>query len=143
MSVFGERLKKLIKENNTSIQAVADNISRVSAKKITRQAVSQYADGTTMPNAERIYYIAQYFGVSADYLLGITDVAYPEYAIDVDGFLKKCKESADTVRKCLDKLMNNDKIFDYQAYAFFETKLRMYEYDIPGLVEEYLKKRRD
>ena len=37
--------------------------------------------------------------------------------------------------------LKNDKTFDYQAYAFFETKLRMYEYDIPGLVKEYLKKR--
>ena len=143
MSVFGERLKKLIKENNTSIQAVADNISRVSTKKITRQAISQYIDGTSLPNAERIEYIAIFFGVSADYLLGITDVAYPEYAIYVDGFLKMCKKAADECRKCIDKLMNNDKIFDYRAYAFFETKLRMYEYDIPRLVEEYLKKRSD
>ena len=108
-----------------------------------RYRIMDLERGKSGPTIYDIVKLCYIFDVSADYLLGLTDVAYPEYAIDVDGFLNKCKESADTVRKYLDKLMKNDKILDYKSYAFFETQLRIYEYDIPGLVEEYLKKRSD
>lgn len=92
-SIFAKRLRSLIDEKGTTIQAVAENISDMSGTKITRQAVSQYADGTTMPNAERIYYIAQYFGVSADYLLGLSDVQSTnkgiQYICDCTGLSEK------------------------------------------------------
>ena len=134
MSVFGERLKKLrTAQGLTQAQLAKEFLT-------TQDKISRLEKGKAF-DCDIICSTSKYFGVSADYLLGLTDVAYSEYAIDVDGFFKKCKESADTVRKCLDKLMKNDKTFDYQAYAFFETQLRIYEYDIPGLVEEYLKKR--
>ena len=133
----GERIFILLRKNHKKQVELAKCLD------VTANTVSLYCSGQRTPNTEQIVKISKFFGVSADYLLGLTDVAYPEYAIDVDGFLKKCKESADTVRKCLDKLMNNDKTFDCQAYAFFETKLRIYEYDIPGLVKEYLTKRSD
>lgn len=136
MSIFfGERLKQLRKASNMTQDELGEKMY------CDRYRIMDLERGKSGPTIDDIVKLCNVFDVSADYLLGLTDVAYPEYAIDVDGFLKKCKESADTVRKCLDKLMKNDKIFDYQTYAFFETKLRMYEYDIPGLVKEYLTKR--
>ena len=41
---------------------------------ISRQAVAQYKDGKAQPNIEMIVNIAEYFNVSSDYLLGITNV---------------------------------------------------------------------
>ena len=40
---------------------------------VSRQAVSQYADGTTQPNVDKLRIIAEHFGVSADYLIGLSD----------------------------------------------------------------------
>ena len=137
MSVFGERLKQLRKASNITQDELGENMY------CNRYRIMDLERGKSGPTIDDIVKLCYIFDVSADYLLGLTDVAYPEYGIDVDGFLKMCKKAADECRKCIDKLMNNDKIFDYRAYAFFETKLRMYEYDIPRLVEEYLKKRSD
>lgn len=41
---------------------------------ITRQSISQYMDGSIVPNAEKLYLIADFFDVSSDYLLGRTNV---------------------------------------------------------------------
>lgn len=60
---FPRILRELIEQNNTTIQAVANQIG------ITRQAVSQYCNGETQPNGETLLKIADYFGVSCDYLL--------------------------------------------------------------------------
>lgn len=40
----------------------------------TRQAVSQYRNGTVAPNIEKLVSIAEYFKVSTDWLLGLTEI---------------------------------------------------------------------
>jgi transcriptional regulator with XRE-family HTH domain len=60
---FPSTLRKLIERKKTTIKAVADYIG------VSRQAVSQYQDGSTQPNADTIVKIAEFFGVSTDYLL--------------------------------------------------------------------------
>jgi len=40
---------------------------------ISRQAVSKYLDGSSQPVIDTLYKIAQYFGVTADYLLGLEE----------------------------------------------------------------------
>lgn len=66
-AVFPTRLRNLIDDNKTTIQALSNEINK------TRQAVSQYCSGETQPNVETIIEIAKYFNVSADYLLGLSD----------------------------------------------------------------------
>lgn len=39
-----------------------------------RQTISQYADGSILPNAEKICLIAKFFNVSIDYLMGLVDI---------------------------------------------------------------------
>lgn len=65
-SAFATRLRELIKKKETTIKAVGDVIG------VSRQAVSQYCDGSTQPNAETIVKIANHFYVSTDYLLGMS-----------------------------------------------------------------------
>lgn len=67
-SVLAERLREQLDKNKTTITALSKELG------ITRQAVSQYADGTGQPNADKLSKIAGYFGVSADYLLGLSDI---------------------------------------------------------------------
>lgn len=40
----------------------------------TRQAIGYYADGSSSPDWESLKFISNYFSVSADYLLGLSDV---------------------------------------------------------------------
>ncbi|WP_373482877.1 helix-turn-helix domain-containing protein [Acetobacterium sp.] len=66
-SNFAMRLRDLMNEFGTTQKNLAE------ITKITRQAIAQYMEGSVQPNVERLYKIAKYFHVSADYLLGITD----------------------------------------------------------------------
>ena len=65
---FATRLRELMKSTKATQQDVA------AAAGTTRQAISQYADGSVQPNIEKLYKIADYFKVSADYLLGMSDI---------------------------------------------------------------------
>ena len=65
--IISERIKKLILEKNLTQNAVAAEIG------ISRQAVSQYCDGSSIPNADKLAKLAQLFGVSADYILGLNE----------------------------------------------------------------------
>lgn len=67
-NIFPTRLRKLMEKNNTKQSDLAKFLD------ISRQAVAQYKDGKAQPNIEMIVNIAEYFNVSSDYLLGITNV---------------------------------------------------------------------
>lgn len=61
---FPTNLRAILEERGVTITALANALG------ISRQAVSQYADGTGQPNADKLTRIADYFGVSTDWLLG-------------------------------------------------------------------------
>lgn len=65
---FPLRLKELMEETNTTQQALGEAIG------VTRQAISNYLTGVSGPDWEKLAKISRYFGVSADYLVGNTDV---------------------------------------------------------------------
>ena len=64
---FPERLKKLRTEHNLSQQKLADIIG------ISKGALGFYEIGKNSPDILTLTAFAQYFGVSADYLLGLSD----------------------------------------------------------------------
>ncbi|OXS24693.1 MAG: hypothetical protein BI182_16935 [Acetobacterium sp. MES1] len=67
-SVFATRLRELMSGNGTTQKDLAGVTG------ITRQAISQYMDGSVQPNIEKLYKICDFFKVSADYLLGLSSV---------------------------------------------------------------------
>lgn len=67
-SIFATRLRGLLEKRKITMTELSDVIG------VTRQAVSQYQDGSTQPNAGTITKIAIFFNVSTDYLLGLSDV---------------------------------------------------------------------
>ncbi len=60
---FEEKLIKLRKERGISQEELADNLS------VSRQAVSRWELGTTLPDAPNLLALSDLFGVSIDYLL--------------------------------------------------------------------------
>jgi len=66
-NIFSQRLSLLIKKNKMSKQSVANAIN------ISRQAVSQFANGENLPSVEKLVALADFFDVSLDYLVGRSD----------------------------------------------------------------------
>ncbi|MCM1289526.1 MAG: helix-turn-helix domain-containing protein [Corallococcus sp.] len=65
MEKFGDRLKELRTEKELSLMALALETG------LSSSALSYWELGKRVPNAEAIITLAKYFGVSADYLLGL------------------------------------------------------------------------
>ena len=65
MKHFGERLKKLRHKNSITQDALAEYLG------ISYQAVSKWENSAGFPDISLLPAIAGFFGVSADYLLGI------------------------------------------------------------------------
>lgn len=67
-SAFPERLRAIMQEHETTQQELAEYVGK------SRQAIGYYADGSSSPDWKTIVSLARYFGVSTDWLLGVTDV---------------------------------------------------------------------
>ena len=66
-SIFAERLRFLMKEHSTKQTDLAEYLG------LTRQAISKYADGSALPNIENLQKICNFFEVSSDYMLGLSN----------------------------------------------------------------------
>lgn len=62
-----DRIKELRKEKNLSQKALGQKIG------VSQKAIDYWERGVNEPKASYIVAMAEFFGVSADYLLGITD----------------------------------------------------------------------
>lgn len=66
-NTFAERFRGLMSEKGTKQATLATYLG------VTRQAISTYADGSVIPNAENLKKICLFFDVPSDYLLGLTN----------------------------------------------------------------------
>lgn len=67
-NVFATRLRDLMAKRQITQETLAEQVG------CSRQAISQYTDGSTVPNFDKLLGIAKFFNISADYLLGLTNV---------------------------------------------------------------------
>lgn len=88
VKTFRERIKKIRQEKKLTIVKVANEIG------ITRQSLSRY-ESSIIPNIEVLCRLAKYYGVSSDYLIGLTDC--PE--------IKECKDTGTC--KCMASRIEN------------------------------------
>ena len=69
MKIFGERLKKLrINKHMTQ-----DELGLIFTPPLAQSTIGTYERGVRQPSLENLIVISEYFGVSIDYLLGLTD----------------------------------------------------------------------
>ena len=72
MRVLGDRLKELRGERSQN-QIIKEFIEQTNTT-LTSQTLGRYENGNRNPDSEMITALADYYGVSADYLLGRTDI---------------------------------------------------------------------
>ena len=65
---FTERFNEVLKISGKTQVEIAEAIS------VCKQCVSDYKTGKTYPSLETLYALCEYLDVTADYLLGLTDV---------------------------------------------------------------------
>ena len=64
---FSERLNNLMNENKLSCRSFASKIN------LSFSTTSQWTRGLKQPTADNIIIVAQYFGVTTDYILGVDE----------------------------------------------------------------------
>ncbi len=95
--VFGERLLRLREERNETQEQLANAVD------ITRQSLSRYETNERTPNIELIYNIAKHYNVSAEYLLGLSDVQ------SLDNMVQAASEAAGLNGAAMDKMNEHIK----------------------------------
>lgn len=94
--IFSCRLGVLMRGTRTTQQDLAEAIGT------TRQAISQYIKGAVLPNIEKLYKLAEYFEVSADWLIGLPDCKQKksgkEDARIINELAELCKPIIDWIR---------------------------------------------
>ena len=83
MSVLGNRLKKLRERYNLTQERAGEIFG------LTKYQIHRYESGTSNPDPDIINKFADYYGVSADYLLGRTDDPNPS---ESDGIPEELKD---------------------------------------------------
>lgn len=105
MATFAERLKELRKEKQLTVEQLANNIG--SAK----STISRYENGRE-PKGDIIRLLTNYFNVSIDYLMGISDDRKPSTDKETIDFFEvkfdneNLKLNKEDVEALLNKLKN-------------------------------------
>lgn len=134
MSTFGERLKELRKNKNLTQQQLADLFY------LNKSSISRYENNSQIPETDLLRKIADFFGVSVDYLLGRTKEEKPPENDFKPNLTKKDKlviekeaqqmidnlEQASVVEFCGTPADEEDKEFLKMAYERFLTDVRIY-----------------
>jgi len=76
---FGQRILEQRKKRNETQAVLAELIG------VKNNHISEIERGNRTTSAERIALICAHYGVSADYLLGLTDDPVPKYKAETEG----------------------------------------------------------
>lgn len=107
--MFSTRLTELRKNKNLTQQDVADHL------KISRSTYAQYETGRREPDFNTLQTLADFFGVTTDYLLGQTDktqvspYAAPAVSPEDLALLEKLKNLSPEKRKAIEILAGDDE----------------------------------
>ncbi len=77
MDIFAQRIRQLREEKQLSLDMVEYDINQKFNLKITKSHLSRWENGKVVPSVRYAGYLALYYGVSLDYLMGFTDIRVP------------------------------------------------------------------
>lgn len=117
---FPSILRRLMREKNVRQTELSEVLGLGS-----RQAVTKYTDGSSSPTGEKLVALAKYFGVSTDYLLGLSEQPTPtaekraicdytgldEKAVDILHWYNTTHEDHSFNRKALNVILGNSELY--------------------------------
>ena len=113
---LASRLRFLLEESGITQNQLAKKIGK------TRQAVNSYTLGTTVPDSDTIVKLSQFFGVSSDYLLGLSDVKTQNRDLQfVCDYTKLSEEAVRKLASC-DKEHSDSSSFRAILNSFISSK---------------------
>ncbi len=112
LSVFGQRLRELRNKRNLSIDDLVNQINKIYETSISKSMISRYENGQTDPKMENVRAIANFFKVSADFLLGISESNSKPFEPELNDKDEK------TIQKELQKMI--DGLDGKNSYAAFD-----------------------
>lgn len=77
-SCFAVKMRKLFEKKGVVKRELAEYIEARTGESVTRQAIGQWCNGITCPSLKTVPIIADFFGVSCDFLLTDTDIETPD-----------------------------------------------------------------
>lgn len=77
LSIVGKRLKELRTERQLTMDMVVEDLNNKYDIEITRGHLSKWENNVNSPSLRLAAYLCKFYGVSLDYLLGLTDSRVP------------------------------------------------------------------
>lgn len=95
LDVVGKRLKELRQERQYTMDMVVTDMNQKYNIDITRGHLSKWENNINTPSLRMAAYLCYYYGVSLDYLLGITDCRAPVNLLVKDHKQRKGGKNSD------------------------------------------------
>ncbi len=115
--IFAKRLKEIMKKRGLSQTQLQAKIKEQFGKTLQRQTISLYMLGQSKPDTERLTLLCRTLNVSADYLLGLSDV------VSVDPEIGAICEYTGLSAECIDLLHIDSLVLDPPGHNDFNTRL--------------------
>lgn len=114
MKVFAKRMRELRESLGVNQTEVANRAG------ISRQSVTQYERGTRVPDIKTLRNLAVVFGVTSDYLVGLSDI--PDRTTKLpDELARITEEQRETLLHCDDVIIiSKRELMKVIAKAIFE-----------------------
>lgn len=94
-NIFSKRLKSLMSDSGTTQDKLAKELD------VKRQTISLYINGSSVPPLEKFVDIANYFGVTTDYLLGVENYeSLKDCKAKISSYTGLNSDSIEKLHKC-------------------------------------------
>lgn len=70
---FSQRLKELRAEKNQTLEEVSEGVNKMMGTKLSKGQLSKFEKGQNKASIDNAIALAIYYGVSLDYILGLSD----------------------------------------------------------------------
>lgn len=91
---FAKNIRDLMSENKENQKELAEKLG------VKQQTISYYRNGQSLPDAGNLIKIAQHYGVTTDYLLGLTDVKTADTSVKaICNYTGLTEEAVNQIRK--------------------------------------------
>lgn len=87
-----DRIKQLRNEQGMTIDMLAYDMNQRFGINLNKGLISKWENGKNDPSLEYAVYLAQYFNVSLDFLIGLTEVRTPSRVLAYSRRMKSIKK---------------------------------------------------